>query len=204
MMRPLISLLTVFLLAGCGPSDGDDAKAPVAPATEATLPADAADAAPAYSASEGGVGPVSAETPFSLEAVTALFPGSEVKAAFQNQEGVATPILTVKGPGELVLEIQQGYQKGKVGRVLVQGGPVVGPRGEAILDPWSRFGFARKDCLIGVEGQLLCRRPGEPSLAYVFAIPGFLGEVEAPPPPEALLSQKAFLRAFLWQAPLAP
>ena len=203
MMRPLISLLTLFLLAGCGPSDGNGAKAPVAPATEANLPADAADAAPAYSASEGGVGPVSAGTPFSPEAVAALFPGSEVKAAFQNQEGVEAPILTVKGPGELVLEIQEGYKKGKVGRVLVQGGPVVGPRGEAILDPWTSIGFARKDCLLGVKGHVLCRRPGAPSLAYVFAIPGFVGEVEAPSPPEALLAEKAFLQAFLWQAPLA-
>ena len=103
-----------------------------------------------------------------------------------------------------MLEIQEGDQKGQVGRVLVQGGPVVGPRGEAILESWSRFGLDRKGCLTGVEGQLLCRRPGEPSLAYVFAIPGYLGQAEAPPPPEAVLVEKAFLQAFLWQAPPAP
>ncbi len=204
MTRVLPFLLMIGLLAACSPDKGTVPEAAVAPATEATLPAEAANAAPAYSASEAGVGPLSAATPFDRETVAALFPGSEVKSTLQNQEGVQTPVLTVIGPGELLLEIQEGYRKAKVGRVLVQGGPVVGPRGEAILDPWSRFGFAGRDCLIGVEGQLLCRRPGAPSLAYVFAIPGFEGEVEAPPPPEALLVEKAFLQAFLWQAPSVP
>jgi len=204
MTRVLIPLMAMALVGGCSPSEQGGGKAPVALATEATLPADAAQGAPAYSASSEAVGPVSSETRFSLEAIAALFPGSEVKAAFQNQEGVETPVLTVKGPGELVLEIQEGDQKGQVGRVLVQGGPVVGPRGEAILESWSRFGLDRKGCLTGVEGQLLCRRPGEPSLAYVFAIPGYLGQAEAPPPPEAVLAEKAFLQAFLWQAPPAP
>ncbi|MDH4386906.1 MAG: DUF1131 domain-containing protein [Caulobacter sp.] len=206
MMRVLIPLLTLVLLAGCGPSGGPAAGAPVAPATEANLPVDAAGSAPAYSASEGGVGPVSVETSFSLGAMTALFPGSEVKAAYLGQEGVQTPILTVFGPAELALELQEGDRKGRVGWILVQGGPVVGPRGEAILDPWTRFDFPRKDCVMGADrfrSAALCRRPDAPSLAYVFDIPGLVADGEVLPP-DALLTEKAFLQAFLWQAPVAP
>jgi hypothetical protein len=202
MKAPLTILFATLALAGCGqPAE----KPPVAPATEANLPADAPSSQPAWSASPEGVGPLTGEVAFSRDAIAALFPGSEVKAAFLSVEGAQVPIITVIGPAELVLEAEGGSD-GKVGRILAQGGQVVGPRGEKLMDSFKVASFSASDCVIGADrysGAVLCRRPGAPNLAYVY---GAQGEVKGNPgdePDAETLEQKGFLREFLWQAPLS-
>lgn len=206
--HPLLAptLAVGLLLASCGQaSEKTPATAPVQPATEATLPADAAAQAPAWTASAAGVGPVTAETDFTREAIAALFPQSEVKTAFLSEEGMQVPIITVNGPQELVLEIKEGMTPGKVGVIRAQGGPVVGPRGETLMAGFGGLDLKAADCVIGADsfsGAALCRRADTPTLAYVIGARGELAGNPGDTPDAAALQDKGFLREFLWQAPL--
>ena len=169
--------LIALALAACGKPAEQQPTAPIAPATEATLPADAPKAAPAWTASNDGVGPITARTAFDRAAIAALFPGSEVKSAFISLEGEQYPIITVNGPDDLVLEVMEGTAKGSIHSVLAQGGPVVGPRGERLMDPFTGLGFKAADCVIGADrfhGAALCRRAPGDALAYVIGAPGQL------------------------------
>ena len=198
---PLIALLA---LAACGKPAEQQPTAPVAPATEATLPADAPKAAPAWTASNDGVGPITARTAFDRAAIAALFPGSEVKSAFISLEGDSYAIVTVNGPDALVLEVMQGTNTGEIGSILAQGGPVVGPRGETLMAPFASLGFKAGDCLIGADrfsGAALCRRSPADALAYVVGAPGELAGNPGDAPDAAVLAEKGFLREFLWQQP---
>ncbi len=203
MIRPLI-LITVLALAACGRPTESQPTVPVAAATEGALPADAPGAAPAWTVSAEGVGPITADTAFSRDAIAALFPDSEVKAAFINLEGEPYPVVTVFGPDELSIEVLQGTTKGRINSILAQGGPVVGPRGEKLMDPFSGLGLKASDCVIGADrayGAALCRRPGTATPAYVIGARGGLTGNVGDTPDAAELA-KGFLREFLWQAPL--
>lgn len=202
-MIRLIPLIALLGLAACGKPAEQQPTAPVAPATEATLPADAPRAAPAWTASNEGVGPVTAATAFDREAVAALFPESEVKTAFLSEEGAQVPIITVFGPQDLGIEIKEGNSRGKIGAILAQGGPVVGPRGERLMDPFPGLGFKAGDCVIGADrfsGAALCRRSPGDALAYVIGARGGLTGNPGDAPDSAGLAN-GFLREFLWQAP---
>lgn len=203
MIRPL-SLIALLALAACGQPAEPQPTAPVAAATEATLPADAPRATPAWTASVEGVGPITAKTAFSREAIAALFPGSEVKSAFISLEGDEYPIVTVNGPDDLVLEVMGGANKGEIGSILAQGGPVVGPRGETLMAPFASLGFKAGDCVIGADrfsGAALCRRAPADALAYVIGASGELKGNPGDAPNAAALDEKGFLREFLWQRP---
>lgn len=198
------ALLGSLILAACGPQPEKAEKPQVAPATEATLPADASGAAPAWTATNDGIGPITGATAFDAAAITALLPGSEIKTAFLHEEGGETPIITAYGPEELGLELQGA--KGKVSRILAQGGPVVGPKGEKLMDSFKVSGFAATDCVLGADrmsGAALCRRADAPNLAYIYGAQGELKGKPGDAPDAAALEQKGFLREFLWQAPLA-
>lgn len=198
------ALLGSLILAACGPQSEKADKVQVAPATEATMPADASGAVPAWSASNDGIGPINGGTAFDAATVTALLPGSEIKTAYLHEEGGETPIITAYGPQELSLELQGA--KGKVSRILAQGGPVVGPKGEKIMDSFKVSGFAATDCVLGADrmsGAALCRRADAPNLALVYGAPGELKGNPGDAPDAAALAEKGFLREFLWQAPLA-
>jgi hypothetical protein len=200
----LCSLAVVVLLAACDKPAEQPASVPVAPATEANLPPDAARATKAWSASSVGVGPLTATTPFTREAIAALFPRSDVKSAYLSEEGAQVPIITVTGPESLVLEIKEAGSTRLVGTTLVQGGAVVGPRGEALLDPWKGMGFGKADCVLGADrfsGAAICRRPDAPALGYVFGVRGDLNGKPGEAPDTAVLADKGFLREFLWQTP---
>ncbi|WGM37379.1 hypothetical protein [Caulobacter sp. NIBR1757] len=195
---PLIALLA---LAACGKPAEQKPTAPVAEATEATVPEDAKRAAEAWTASNDGVGPVGAGTAFKREAIAALFPDSAVETAFLAEEGVQTPIITVSGPRELVLELKG---PDRVGAILAQGGPVIGPRGEMLMAPFPSLTFKAGDCVIGADrfsGAALCRRAPGDALAYVIGRRGELSGNPGDAPDSAQLAE-GFLREFLWQSPL--
>lgn len=208
--RFLLIAAPLALLAACGP-----AEKPAAPAAGPAQVTDAADpgrpTAPVarFTPYEGGplaldeyaVGPIAAQTPFTLEAIQARFPKARVKNAFLHGAGEAkTPIITVDQDGTGVLEVSGDPSTGMVGEIRVAGGPAAGPRGEALLMKWSAADMDLPRCRMG-QGRdrygVICTQPGEPVLRYVFGVPGWTKDEL---PPADVLAAKAFLREFVWKS----
>lgn len=148
---------------------------------------------------EFSVGPLMAQTEFSLDAVTPRFPKATVKSAFLQQgAGEPTPIITVEQGGG-VIEIQGNPGTVTVGDIRVSGGTPQGPRGETLGLKWANADMDYPRCWMGKDRDLhavICTQPGEPVLRYVFAVPGWTADTM---PPEAVLRDKATLREFLWR-----
>jgi len=182
-------------LSACGRKEE---QAPAAPAVKQAEPARKADP---YQVWTRGVGPISEHTAFTPEAVGQAFPELTVEKGFLHYGDAASPILTATGPQGQSMEIQ-GDVEGRIATIVVRGGAFRGPGGEPLLLKWPYANFAASDCRMG-EGRflnaLVCRRNGEPRILYVFAVPGWAST--AVPPPE-VLSERAFLREFVWIAPV--
>lgn len=210
MFRRLILAVPLLVLAACGPADkpaGSKAAAPATAPPAMVTRKDASGAVDRFTPHGGGqlmldefsVGPVMAQTDFSLDAIGPRFPKAVVKTAFLHQgPGEPTPIITVEQDGG-VLEIQGNPGTTKVGDIRVSGGAPKGPRGETLGMKWADAGMDYPRCWAGKDRDLhavVCTQPGEPVLRYVFGVPGWTQEAM---PPEATLRDKAVLREFLWR-----
>jgi len=215
MFRSLILAAPLLALAACGPADKPrgEAAAPAAAETAPPAPAalvtrtDASGKVDRFTPYLGGplaldefsVGPLMAQTEFSLEAVEPRFPKAKVKTAFLHQgPGEPTPIITVEQGGG-VIEIQGNPGARTVGDIRVSGGAPQGPRGETLGMTWANADMDYPRCWMGKDRDahaVLCTQPGEPVLRYVFAVPGWTQDTM---PPEAVLRDKATLREFLWR-----
>lgn len=199
MIRSIALVSAVVLLAACQPAETE---APPPAETPAPAPP-AAPEAPAVdlrAIGAGGVGPITAGTPFNDQAIAALFPDSDVRAEFLQEGDSSTPIITVIGPDEIALEIQ-GETGGAVTQVLVQGGPYIGPGGEALLAGWPDLGLASADCEMGegrFTGQPVCRKAAAANIAYVLSVPNWSG---ADLPDPTTLNGRARLAGWLWTRP---
>jgi hypothetical protein len=211
MFRHLILAAPLLALAACGPADKPAASKGAAPAA-APAPAvvtrqDASGAVDRFTPHTGGplaldefsVGPVMAQTDFSLEAIQPRFPKATVKSAFLHQgEGQPTPIITVEQGGG-VIEIQGNPGTTKVGDIRVSGGSPLGPRGETLGLKWADADMDYPRCWMGKDRDVhavICTQPGEPALRYVFGVPGWTQDAM---PSEAVLREKAVLREFFWR-----
>ncbi len=213
MIRSLILAAPLLALAACGPADTPAAGSKTgAPAAAAQTPAmvtrqDGSGAVDRFTPYVGGplaldefsVGPIMAQTAFSLDAIKPRFPKAVVKSAFLHQGGgEPTPIITVEQGGGLI-EIQGNPGARTVGDIRVSGGTPQGPRGETLMMKWSDADMDYPRCWIGKDRDrhaVICTQPGEPVLRYVFGVPGWTQDVM---PPEAVLRDKATLREFLWR-----
>lgn len=215
MIRRLILAAPVLLaLAACGPAGKPAAsKAPVVAAPALVTRQDESGAVDRFTPYEGGplaldefsVGPLMAQTTFSLEAIKPRFPKATVKTAFLHPEaGEPTPIITVEQGGGVV-EIQANPGGRTIGDIRVTGGSPKGPRGETLMMKWAEADMDYPRCWMGKDRDahaVICTQPGEPVLRYVFGVPGWTQDMM---PPVAVLRDKAFLREFLWRggAPVA-
>jgi hypothetical protein len=209
----------LLALVACGPSKAPEAKSPPAakarkgpPPPFVVTPGGANDYFRAYQAGplaldEYAVGPIIAQTVFSLDALKPRFPKAQVKAAFLHEGAEApTPIITVEQAGATMLEIQGNPGSGTVGDIRVTGGTPLGPRGETLGMKWADADLDLTRCWMG-KGRdvhaVICTQRGEPVLRYVFGVPGWTQDAL---PPEAVLRDKGFLREFLWRggAPVGP
>jgi hypothetical protein len=211
MVRHLLLAAPLLALAACGPADkpGASKTAPPAgaPAPAVVTRQDASGAVDRFTPYEGGplaldefsVGPVMAQTAFSLEAIQPRFPKAVVKTAFLHQgAGEPTPIITVEQGGG-VIEIQGNPGARTVGDIRISGGKPKGPRGETLMMKWADADMDYPRCWMGKDRDahaVICTQPGEPVLRYVFAVPGWTQDAM---PPETVLRDKAVLREFLWR-----
>lgn len=200
-MRALSLLPILAVMAACQPGapEGDEpADAPAAVSDDAAEePQGIIDT---RAVGTDGVGPIRADTPFDRDAITALFPGSQVEAEFLHFAEATTPIITVTGPQEIALEIH-GAPDGNVGQVIVSGGPYTGPDGAALMAGWPELGVTASDCVMGEGrnvGQPVCRRADAQNVAMVLAVPNWRGEGLPDP---TTLNGRARLAAWIWTRP---
>ena len=208
-LRAVPALAALLLLAACGEpaTPPPAADAPIerpAPIVTAPVVPPAPPAEPwtkgELKVAPGGVGPLSAATPFDRTAVVALFPYARVEPGFLHFGDQTWPQITVEqgdALGLTLIETKPGQRE-----IRVAGGDVTGPGGEKLMAKWSDAGFEIGQCVAG-EGRdvnaLVCRRPDAPQIAYVFGIPGWTtGGV----PPAATLAERAFIREIVWTPPV--
>jgi hypothetical protein len=196
----------LLLLAACGPAKQADTAAPPAAAGGSEVPKSGPVAIAVTPYVDGplhvradGVGPITGETAFDLATIKALFPKAVVKSAFiHTGEGPPGPIITVEQDNVPLLEIGKGSEGG-IGEIRLAGGPVQGPKGEALLARWADLSFDIAQCRAG-EGrtvnQAVCVRPEAPTVSYVFGIPGW---AKGGLPPVEVLKAKGQLNEFVWR-----
>ena len=192
----------LLLLAACGPAKQADTAAP--PVAEAPKPGPVTIAVTPYvggplQVRADGVGPITGETAFDEATIKALFPKAVVKSAFIHVgEGQPGPIITVEQDNVPLLEIGKSAEGG-IGEIRMAGGPVQGPKGEALLAKWAGLGFDIAQCRAG-EGrtvnQTVCVRPEAPTVSYVFGVPGW---AKGGLPPVETLKAKGQLNEFVWR-----
>jgi hypothetical protein len=209
MLRQLFLAAPLLALVACGPADKPGAAKPVAStsapavvtrqATDGTVDRFTPYVGGPLMLDEFSVGPLMAQTEFSLAAVEQRFPKAKVEKAFLHAGvGEPTPIITVEQGGG-VLEIQGNPGTTRVGDIRITGGTPKGPRGETLMMKWADADIEYPRCWMGKDRDVhavICTQPGEPALRYVFGVPGWTQDAL---PPEATLREKAFLREFIWR-----
>lgn len=205
-MTQRLALIAVplLLLAACGPAGKKTDPAAAPPVAEAPKSGPVAVAVTPYVGGPlrvraDGVGPITAATAFDQPTIAALFPKAVVKSAFIHVgEGPPGPIITVEQDNVPLLEIGKGAEGG-IGEIRLAGGPVQGPKGEALLGKWADLAFDIGQCRAG-EGrtvnQTVCVRPEAPTVAYVFGVPGW---TKGGLPPVETLKAKGQLNEFVWR-----
>lgn len=204
------SLLVLAFLAACGepaaPPPAADApiERPPPPVTATPVVAPAAEpwTSGPLKITPGGVGPLSAATPFEREAVLTLFPEARVEPSFLHFGDQTWPQITVEQGDALglsIIETRPGERE-----VRVAAGQAVGPSGETLMAKWADAKFEPAQCEAG-QGRdvhaVVCRRPDAPQIAYVF---GVLDWTQPTVPPPEVLAQKAFIREIVWRPPGGP
>ncbi|KQY35123.1 hypothetical protein ASD38_00690 [Caulobacter sp. Root487D2Y] len=212
MVRHLLLAAPLLALAACGPADkpGASKTAPPAgaPAPAVVTRQDASGAVDRFTPYEGGplaldefsVGPLMAQTEFSMEAIKPRFPKAKVEGVFMREDGSKSTLMgiTVEQDGG-VIEIHGNPGTATVGDIRISGGKPEGPRGEILGMKWANADMDYPRCWMGKDRDahaVICTQPGEPVLRYVFAVPGWTQDAM---PPEAVLRDKAVLREFLWR-----
>lgn len=190
----------LLLLAACGPAKQDTK----APSTDVPASGPVAVAVTPYVGGPlhvraDGVGPITEATAYDEPTIKALFPKAVVKSAFIHAgEGPPGPIITVEQDNVPLLEIGKG-EEGGIREIRLAGGPVEGPKGEALLGKWADLGFDITQCRAGsgrTVNQTVCVRPEAPTVSYVFGVPGWTKSVL---PPVETLKAKGQLNEFVWR-----
>lgn len=197
-MRTILSIVAVGLfLMACGPqTPGSVEPAPKAVPEPAQSRAVVGPIQITFS--ELGAGEINGSTQQSVDRIKGHFPDAEVRRERAGEHD----IIAIRRPDGLRVDLHPGSDPKRVGRILGRGGPVKGPLGEDLGAGWVDLGFTPDMCVRGQDttGQtLVCYRPGEPRLGYVFDLPSFEGPGDGSPSVE-FLAENATLRAFLWTA----
>jgi hypothetical protein len=199
MVRPNTVIFAMAALV-CGCTRG--------PGQEPPAPPQAAYRAGEIQVAHWGVGPIRPMTFFEAPRIRELFPDARVKEAeIRVAPDETMAVITVEQDGERLLEIDDGtrYAPGAddplIGKVRAVGGPVRGPGGERLNLSWKASKFDLSQCEIGTghdANAVICARPGDGLVTYVFAVPGWDSQEL---PPSSLLRAKAYLSQIVWTPP---
>jgi hypothetical protein len=198
MNRPLTVVFALALMVGCTPGPRREPPEPRAtPYRGGELPI-----------GRWGVGPIRGLTFFEAPRIRELFPDAIVKdGRIRIADDETTAVITVDEAGRRLLEIDDGVRNAPgtddplIGQVRGVGGPVRAPGGEAIGLPWTAAGFDLAQCEIGSgrdANHVVCARPGDGLVTYVFAVPGWESEEM---PPMSRLRASAYLSQIVWTPP---
>ncbi len=202
MNRPFTAVLGAgAVLAACTPSPQKEPPAPkAAPYRAGPLLVGA-----------WGVGAIRTSTFFEAARIRELFPLADVRDAtvrISHDETMAA--ILVNQSGQPLLEIDDGTSNvpgtndPMIGQVRAIGGPVSGPHGERLGLSWRAAKVDLAECEVGVErdaNTVICARPGEGSVTYQFAVPGWDSEEM---PPDSLVHRVAYIKAIIWTPPAPP
>ena len=210
MFRRLFLAAPLLALTACGPADKPSVTKPAASATPpAVVTRQAADGSvDQFTPYVGGplmldefsVGPLMAQTEFSMEAIKPRFPKAKAESFFiRNDAGASTliGITVVQSGGEIDISGNPGTTK--VGDIRITGGTPKGPRGETLGLKWADADIDYPRCWMGKDRDIhavICTQPGEPALRYVFGVPGWTQDAL---PSEVILRERATLRGFIWR-----
>jgi len=199
MNRPITAIFVLAALtSGCTRGPGREPPAP-APIPYASGP---------IQIGRWGVGPIRAGTYFESPRIRELFPKAKVRdATIRISDDETMAVITVEQDGAAVLEIDDGTRNAPgtddpmIGQVRAVGGPVRGPGGEHLKISWKAARFDLSQCEIGSEhdaNAVVCARPGDGQVTYVFAVPGWESEEL---PSASQLRAKAYLSQIVWTPP---
>jgi hypothetical protein len=155
-----------------------------------------------------GIGPIRATAYFEPPRIRDLFPQAQIKQGVVqidplDPNDTLDDIIVYHGDTPM-LEIDDGTRSAPgtddplIGQVRAIGGPVMGPRGERLGLRWRQAGFDLTQCEIGElhqRGKIVCARPGEGSVTYIFAVPGW-NPVDLPSPMQ--LQNNGYLIEMVW------
>ena len=155
-----------------------------------------------------GIGPIRAMTYFEPPRIRDLFPKARITTGViqidpLDPKDTLDDIVVYDGDTPM-LEIDDGTRSAPgtddplIGQVRAVGGPVVGPHGVKLGLRWRDARFDLSQCEIGEKhqrGALVCARPHEGAVAYIFAVPGW-DAVDLPKPWQ--LWKNAYLREMVW------
>jgi hypothetical protein len=195
-----VSLAAAALVCGGGCTPGPEREAPAPPRQPYV--------SGLLEVGRWGVGPIRAETYFESPRIRELFPKAQVQEGeIRIAPDETMAVITVSQDGRPLLEIDDGARNAPgtddpmIGKVRAIGGPVRAPGGETLNLTWRDSKFDLSQCEIGSghdANAVVCARPGDGQVTYVFAVPGWDSE-ELPPP--SLLRAKAYLSQIVWTPP---
>jgi hypothetical protein len=141
---------------------------------------------------EFSVGPVMAQTEFSLDAIKPRFPEGQGRRPPSCTRAPASRRRSSRSSRAAASSRSRAIPaRPTVGDIRITGGTPKGPRGETLGLKWADADMDYPRCWMGKDRDLhavICTQPGEPVLRYVFAVPGWTQDTM---PPEAVLRDKA-------------
>ncbi|MDB5433499.1 MAG: hypothetical protein JWP35_4615 [Caulobacter sp.] len=184
MRRPrLLSILSAagLVLAAAGCERPRKATAPGTPAPRIAAPFDG----DVLTLTEAGAGPISRDTPFSAEAIAALFPNASV-ANHDLWSGTDMVPAILVHQRDLVIRIDGDPGTGLITSVSAAGENVRGPNGERLHDRGGPASFSPGQCAPGPATQglgpqgldpqgfdLVCRRTADSHVALTYTLGDF-------------------------------
>ncbi|MCB1494112.1 MAG: DUF1131 family protein [Rhodobiaceae bacterium] len=153
-----------------------------------------------FAISENAAGPITPQTPYSVETLKGLFPGFSFDTVQTMTNGTVTYLLTgFDKDGFQAFQVEPAPGRKSIASVQVVGPAGEGPHGETIGMTFVEASGRRMDCNAGSgdwTGLAICTR-GHSNIHYIFAPEAYLGPSGKLPTGDDLLN--AHLVRIVWR-----